>query len=81
MTPLSTPRRSARLTQKYGSGTAYSYYISSRPWLSSYKDATTNSVLNESGQSVPSNFETDATVGSMDDVSHDHTYSRDDSMP
>ena len=75
MTPVSTqtPRRSARLTQKYGSGTTYPYYITSRPWISSYKD-TANSVLNESGQSVPSTF--DSTIASMDDVIHDHTYSK-----
>ncbi|XP_019852749.1 PREDICTED: SUN domain-containing protein 2-like isoform X2 [Amphimedon queenslandica] len=77
------PRRSPRINKKHGQGLprpgggGYPLLVATRPSLISYRSDT--SVLDESGQSVPSTFDNDTTLDSTTttetSVQHDHTYS------
>ena len=67
-----TPRRSQRLSDKYSLNVPL--LVSTRPSLSSYQPGFTN-VLNESGQSVPSSFDSNVSLDTETSIQHDHTYS------
>lgn len=67
-----TPRRSQRLSEKYSLNVPL--LVSTRPSLSSYQPGF-NNVLNESGQSVPSSFDSNVSLDTETSIQHDHTYS------
>lgn len=77
---LVIPRRSPRLSQKYGRSRdsfPLATAVYSRPTLGTYTNESfddISTVLNESGQSVPSSFDTDEDVLM---IYHDHNYARD----
>lgn len=76
------PRRSPRLSQKYypqGASTGHPLY--SRASMRTYTSASSTSVLNESGQSVPSSFDDDdtssiTTASTLDEDSSHYSPSR-----
>jgi hypothetical protein len=65
-------RRSARLTEKYGSA-HYPLLVSSRPSIGAYSQQH-HVIYNEGGKS---SRDTDSSFASVSDVHHDHNYSRD----
>ena len=80
---VAAPRRSPRLSQKYKNLGSHPLMSASRPNIRTYnRSKTPESILNESGQTVPGNFEDDddnysvasSAAESLRDVQHDHNY-------